>query len=35
MKLIILAAGKGTRLGALTENTPKPLMDMGNGQTLP
>lgn len=34
MKLIILAAGKGSRLGELTKNTPKPLMDLGNGKTL-
>lgn len=34
MKLIILAAGKGTRLLPLTQNTPKILLDMGNGKTL-
>lgn len=34
MKLIILAAGKGSRLMPLTRNTPKPLMDLGNGITL-
>jgi len=34
MKLIILAAGKGERLMPLTRNTPKPLLDMGNGYTL-
>lgn len=34
MKLIILAAGKGERLLPLTRNTPKPLLDMGNGYTL-
>ncbi|MCK5062828.1 MAG: phosphocholine cytidylyltransferase family protein [Candidatus Aenigmarchaeota archaeon] len=34
MKLIILAAGKGSRLMPLTKNTPKPLMDLGNGVTL-
>jgi choline kinase len=34
MKLIILAAGKGQRLMPLTRNTPKPLLDMGNGYTL-
>ena len=34
MKLIILAAGKGERLLPLTRNTPKPLLDMGNGCTL-
>ncbi len=34
MKIIILAAGKGERLMPLTQNTPKPLLDMGNGTTL-
>lgn len=34
MKIIILAAGKGERLLPLTRNTPKPLLDMGNGNTL-
>lgn len=34
MKIIILAAGKGERLMPLTRNTPKPLLDMGNGCTL-
>ena len=34
MKIIILAAGKGERLMPLTRNTPKPLLDMGNGSTL-
>ena len=34
MKIIILAAGKGERLMPLTRNTPKPLLDMGNGNTL-
>ena len=34
MKIIILAAGKGERLMPLTKNTPKPLLDMGNGATL-
>lgn len=34
MKIIILAAGKGERLMPLTRNTPKPLLDMGNGHTL-
>ncbi len=34
MKIIILAAGKGERLMPLTKNTPKPLLDMGNGNTL-
>ena len=34
MKIIILAAGKGARLMPLTKNTPKPLIDLGNGNTL-
>jgi L-glutamine-phosphate cytidylyltransferase len=34
MKIIILAAGKGERLMPLTRNTPKPLLDLGNGMTL-
>jgi L-glutamine-phosphate cytidylyltransferase len=34
MKIVILAAGKGSRLGKLTSNTPKVLMDLGNGHTL-
>jgi choline kinase len=34
MKIIILAAGKGERLMPLTRNTPKSLLDMGNGNTL-
>jgi L-glutamine-phosphate cytidylyltransferase len=34
MKIVILAAGKGERLMPLTRNTPKPLLDMGNGSTL-
>ncbi len=34
MKIIILAAGRGERLMPLTQNTPKPLIDMGNGKTL-
>lgn len=34
MKLIILAAGKGTRLFPLTKNTPKSLIDLGDGTTM-
>lgn len=34
MKIIILAAGRGTRLMPLTRNTPKPLIDLGSGYTL-
>lgn len=33
MKAIVLAAGLGTRMGALTAVTPKPLLDLG-GETL-
>jgi len=34
MTIVILAAGKGERLWPLTKNTPKPLLDLGNGSTL-
>ncbi len=34
MRIILLAAGKGERLMPLTRNTPKSLLDMGNGKTL-
>jgi choline kinase len=34
MRAIIIAAGKGTRLWPLTKNTPKSLLDVGQGLTL-
>ncbi len=34
MKLISIAAGRGTRLHPLTENTPKILLEIGDGVTL-
>jgi len=34
MKAIIIAAGKGTRLYPFTKNTPKSLLDIGQGLTL-
>lgn len=34
MRIIILAAGKGTRAIPLTKNTPKSLLDIGHGITL-
>lgn len=34
MNLFILAAGKGARLWPLTKNTPKSLIDLGDGTTL-
>lgn len=34
MRAIIIAAGKGSRLYPLTKNTPKSLLEIGNGLTL-
>jgi choline kinase len=34
MKAILISAGKGERLYPLTKNTPKSLLDLGNGLTL-
>lgn len=34
MRAIIIAAGKGTRLYPLTKNTPKSLLEIGNGITM-
>jgi len=34
VKLIILSAGRGERLYPLTNDIPKPLLDIGNGKTL-
>ena len=34
MKIIMLSAGKGSRLMPLTRNTPKPLLDLNHGKTL-
>jgi len=34
MRIIVLAAGKGERLYPLTKNTPKPLLDLGDGTTI-
>jgi len=34
MKIIILSAGKGSRLTPLTDSTPKPLLQLDNGKTL-
>jgi choline kinase len=34
MRAIIIAAGKGTRLFPLTKNTPKSLIEIGNGITM-
>lgn len=34
MQAVILAAGKGTRMGALSEETPKPMLMVGNKNLL-
>lgn len=34
LNLIFLAAGKGTRLLPLTKGTPKPILEIGEGQTI-
>jgi choline kinase len=34
MKVIILVAGRGERLMPLTKNTPKSLLELGNGETI-
>jgi len=34
MRAVILAAGKGSRLGSLTDNTPKSMLDLNGNHTL-
>ncbi|MCK7537617.1 MAG: sugar phosphate nucleotidyltransferase [Marinilabiliales bacterium] len=34
MRAILISAGKGERLYPLTKNTPKSLLEVGNGLTL-